>query len=86
MKGRRDGDMIIRRLIINRGLGRQPLSLREHTHIKDKKKEENSIIFSDKTNKDTNDFCCCLEYLLKKLPYNFEVKISNNGEVMYFLL
>ena len=30
-------------------------------------------------NKDIEDFFGCLQYLLKKLPYNFEVKISKNG-------
>ena len=50
------------------------------------KKEENSIFFSDETNKDINDFACCLEYLLKKLAYNFEVEISKNGGIMQFLL
>ena len=34
-------------------------------------------------NKDINDvFIGCLECFLKKLPYNFEVKISKNGGVM----
>ena len=50
------------------------------------KKEEKSIFFSDETNKDINDFVCCLEYLLKKLPYNVEVKISKNAGVVQFLL
>ena len=55
---------------------------RGHTHLKGKKKEENSIIFFDQTNKVANDFFRYLGYLLKKLPLNFEVKISKNDGVM----
>ena len=42
-----------------------------------------SHAFPDQTNEDIDDFFLCLEYLLKKLPYNFKVKISTNGVVTY---
>ena len=45
-----------------------------------------TYFFLTKRIKILTNFVCYLEYLLKKLPYNCELKIPENFGVMYFLL